>query len=622
FVNTLVLRLEVGDDPEFRQLLGRVRETCLGAYGHQDVPFEMVVEALAPARDLSHTPLFQVLLALNNAPRAALQLPGLRLEGLEEPAAVARFDVTLELWEEEDGGLGGSLEYNRGLFEAARMERLAGYFVELLGGAVREPERRVSELQLLGERERTRLLREWNGTAAVRPEGMLAHELVERQAAERPRAAALEFEERCWSYGELNGAANRLAHSLIARGIGRGGLVALELQRSAEMVVALLGVLKAGAAYVPVDPAYPLERRRYMLEDSRAALKIDRGWLEQEAQAIAGQADSNPKVAMSAEELAYVIYTSGSTGKPKGVMLAHRGLVNLALWQKEAFGIGEGSRVLQFAPYSFDASVWEMFMALSHGATLLVARQERLASMEELHGLLSDTTAVTLPPAVLGALPSDGLAGLRTVVAAGEACGRELVEKWGPGRQFCNAYGPTETTVCASMVVTRAGESKDPSIGGGIANTRLYVLDEHLELAPSGVSGELCVGGVCLARGYLNRPELTAERFIPDAYGEEPGGRLYRTGDMVRWREGGELEYVGRQDEQVKVRGFRIELGEVEAGLKALAGVHAAAVEALGQRLVAWVAGDAVPEPAALREQLGRSLPAYMLPTEFIVMPA
>jgi acyl-coenzyme A synthetase/AMP-(fatty) acid ligase len=322
------------------------------------------------------------------------------------------------------------------------------------------------------------------------------------------------------------------------------------------------------------------------------------------------------------QELAYVIYTSGSTGKPKGVMLAHRGLVNLARWQGEAFGIGEGSRVLQFAPYSFDASVWEMFMALANGGTLVVARQERLASIDELEELLAGVTAVTLPPSVLRVLRPERLGGLRTVVAAGEACGRELVDKWAPGRRFWNAYGPTETTVCASMGGTRAGQQRGPSIGRGIANTRLYVVDQHLELAPVGVPGELCVGGLGLARGYLGRPDLTAERFIPDPFGQEPGGRLYRTGDVVRWREEGELEYVGRKDEQVKVRGYRIEPGEVESALKQIAGVRDAVVEARGQRLVAWVEGEAIPPAGEIQEQLARRLPVYMVPAEIQVLAA
>jgi amino acid adenylation domain-containing protein len=375
-----------------------------------------------------------------------------------------------------------------------------------------------------------------------------------------------------------------------------------------------LAVLKAGSAYVPVDPSYPEERVRFMLEDSQAAVVIDASGVHRRGAVL------EPAQAPTPESLAYVIYTSGSTGRPKGTLLRHRGLCNLVKWQQRAFGIGPESRVLQFAPSSFDASVWETFMALANGARLCLGRQEELASMEGLHGLLEaeGITVVTLPPSVLAVLDGEGLAGLRVVIAAGEACSRELVGKWGVGRQFFNAYGPTETTVCASAYRCGVEDPRAPAIGRGIANTQLYVLDRWGQLVPEGVAGELYIGGVGVAVGYLRRAELTAEKFVENRF--RRGERMYRSGDLVRWRGDGQVEYVGRLDGQVKLRGYRIELGEVEEALKQQAGVVDAAVAVKGDKLVAYVVGEA--GGVELRGRLRERLPEYMRPQVMVKLEA
>ncbi|NLG50016.1 MAG: amino acid adenylation domain-containing protein, partial [Chloroflexi bacterium] len=593
FVNTLVMRGDLSGQPGFRDLLKRVRETALGAYAHQDVPFEMLVEQLQPQRNMSHTPLFQVAFSLQNTPAVQRELPGLTLKAMSLESGTAKFDLTLVM-AETDEGLAGSVEYNTDLFEAETIRRMVGHLQTLLEGIVAAPDCSVARLPLLTADERRQVLAAWNETTRPFPGERCMHELFEEQAARQPEALALTFEGYTWTYGELDRRANQLARYLRRLGVGPEALVGLCALRGPEMVVGVLGVWKAGGAYLPLDPSYPPERLAYMLADARvpvlltqeallAALPVgkaqvvglDRDWPQ-----IARESEASlPNVALP-EGLAYVIYTSGSTGRPKGTLLAHRGLVNLSRAQRDVFSVGPGSRVLQFAPWSFDASVWELVMALGNGATLVLARQEVLASGPELGRLLREeaVTHVTLPPSVLRGLKRDGLEGLRTVVAAGEACPVELARLWSVGRQFVDAYGPTETTVCASLYVCEPEERVAPPIGKALPNFRLYVLDRHGEPVPVGVPGELCVGGVGLARGYLGRPELTAERFMPDPFSGEPGARLYRTGDLVRYRPDGNVEFLGRLDDQVKVRGFRIEMGEVEAALRECAGVRAGVV--------------------------------------------
>ncbi|MFZ5917841.1 MAG: amino acid adenylation domain-containing protein, partial [Chloroflexota bacterium] len=653
FVNTLVIRTDLSGEPSFQELLRRVRQTALGAYAHQDLPFEMLVEALQPNRDLSHTPLFQVMFVLDNTPLEAIDLPGLTIRPVEAESGTAKFDLTLSMAGGPDG-LNGYVEYNTDLFDRDTIERLVTHYRTLLQAIVADPSQRIASLPLLTETERRKLLLEWNDTAAPFEREATIHALFEAQAAARPNALAVLYQDRQLTYGELNARANQLAHHLQKLGVGPEALVAISTERSLEMVVGILGILKAGGAYLPLDPNYPQDRLAFMLQDSGASVLLTQLHLQERVgewanlqstphtarlticldtdwPLIAQEPQTNLAAGVTAENLAYVIYTSGSTGLPKATMLRHRGLVNLTAWQKKTFGLHHGSRVLQFSPFSFDASVWETFMALRNGAALVLAPQEILVSGPELVRLLSEqaVTNVTLPPSVLAVLPQQELPHLETVIAAGEACTVELVRRWAPGRDFFNAYGPTETTVCASAYRCDEHEPYNPPIGRPIANTRLYVLDANQQLAPIGVPGELCVAGVSLARGYRNRPDLTAEKFVRDPFDDSPEARLYRTGDLARYRADGNLEFLGRIDHQVKVRGFRIELGEIEAVLEQHPAVQDGVVVARedvpgDRRLVAYVVpADGLEAVAAeLRDFLRRKLPEYMVPSAFMALPA
>ncbi|HEU0077678.1 MAG TPA: amino acid adenylation domain-containing protein, partial [Longimicrobiaceae bacterium] len=640
FVNTLVLRTDLSGDPSFREVLRRVREVTLGAYEHQEVPFEKLVAELQPERSLSHSPLFQVMFVLENAGGGGSALPGLSVSGVGAAMEIAKFDLSLTLGATAQG-LRGGLNYSTDLFERGTVERMLGHLARVLEQVAADADVRLAQLELLSADERALVLEEWNRTAAEYPADRCIHELFEAQAAREPDAVAVEFEGETLRYGALNERANRLAHHLAGLGVGPEVRVGICLERGMEMIVSVLAVLKAGGAYVPLDPAYPAERLAFVLADAavpvlvtqeslRAALPAGDGVavvsVDRDGERIAAEPAENPERGVSPDHLAYVIYTSGSTGTPKGVMVPHRGVPNLAYAQARRFGIDDTSRVLQFASLSFDAAVAELFDALLTGATLV------MASREELHpgpGLLETlrrgrVTVATLPPSVLAMLPPDDLPELRTVVSAGEAVDAATVERWSGGRAFVNAYGPTETTVCATSTHCEA-DGRVPAIGRALENVRVYVLDAAGRPAPVGVPGELCVGGVGVARGYLGRPGLTAGKFVPDPFGGETGARLYRTGDRVRWRPEGILEYLGRLDEQVKVRGFRIEPGEIEAVLSVHAEVREARVivweDAPGeQRLVAYVVGDV--EAGVLREHLLRELPEYMVPSAFVFLDA
>jgi amino acid adenylation domain-containing protein len=678
FVNTLVMRTDLSGGPSFRELLRRVREKSLQAYAHQDMPFEMLVEAIQPERNLSHTPLFQVMFVLDNAPMQPVRLPDVTLSPVTTDAGTATFDLTLSV-SEITNGLACSLEYNSDLFDQATIEQFAGHYIQLLRGVTATPDAAIHVLPMLSEAEAQQILVEWNRTAVSFADDVCAHELFEQHAAQHPEHIAVQFENQKLTYAQLDERANRLAGYLLARGIHTESLVGLCVERGLEMVTGILAVMKAGAAWLPLDPRYPGERLQLMLTDSGADIVLTQQSLREfvaalsaeanlisidgEWSAIAKESAAKPDVQVTPHHLAYVIYTSGSTGKPKGVQLEHYGLVNLAEQQRRAFNITLQSRVLQFSPLSFDASVWECWMALGNGACLVLAPQERLTNGEELVKLMEEShiSIVTLPPSVLSALRAEALPELRTIVSAGEACGADLVQKWSSSRQFVNAYGPTETTVCATMGECTVDDAI--TIGRPIGNAQVYVLDRQHQPVPIGVSGELYVGGAGLARGYLHREELTAEKFIrvrstesgqqaavsgqPDARTGQQGegaknaneqstpnaklfsdNRLYRTGDIVRWRRDGRLEYIGRMDEQVKVRGHRIELGEIEGALRAHPSVQDAAVvtqEASGdKRLVAYVVAE--PEQqiltTELRSFLSEHLPDYMIPAVMVVMEA
>ncbi|MBD0671976.1 non-ribosomal peptide synthase/polyketide synthase, partial [Streptomyces sp. CBMA156] len=618
FVNTLVLRTDTGGDPSFSELLGRVRETALAAYAHQDVPFEHLVDVLNLSRSLSHHPLYQTGLVLQNAPGGDFDLPGLTVAGVAVPTGTARHDLTFGLAEERgpDGapaGLSGAVEYSTDLFDRRTVEPLLARWRRLLAAVVAAPDRPIGTIDLLDEEER-RALRPAAGGEAVTA-GL--PELFAAQVAATPEAVALVSGSSELTYSQLNSRANRFAHRLIGRGVGPEQIVAVALPRSVESVVAVLGVLKAGAAYLPVDPSYPRSRITFMLDDARPALLVDDPATVTDTE---GLPETDPAVALDVRHPAYVIYTSGSTGRPKGVVVGHTGVAGLVAAQAERLGLEPGSRVLQFASPSFDASFWDLCAALLTGAALVLApSEEPLEALAE-GGL--DATHVTLPPSALAALGDAGLTAT-TLVVAGEACGPELVARWAPGRRMINAYGPTETTVCATMSDPLSPEAGVPPIGRPVAGFRVYVLDERLRLVPPGVTGELYVAGTGLARGYLNRPGLTAGRFVACPFGAA-GDRMYRTGDLVRMRADRQLEFVGRADQQVKVRGFRVEPGEVEAALATHPEVARAAVLAHEDRLVGYVVPKAgtAPAPARLRGHLLGQLPDYLVPSVFVPMEA
>ncbi|MFE1748578.1 amino acid adenylation domain-containing protein [Coleofasciculus sp. H7-2] len=651
FVNSLVLRTNLSGNPTFLELLGRVREVALGAYAHQDLPFEKLVEELHPERNLSQHPLFQVAFSLQNTPIEALELPGLTLSQLEFDNPSAKFDLEFHLWESPES-LKGQVIYSTDLFDDAPITRMLGHFQTLLESIVANPEQRLCELPLLTAAERQQLLVDWNNTRRDYPQNQCFHQLFEAQVEQTPDAIALIFENQQLTYRELNIRANQLAGYLQQLGVVTGVIVGICVERSVDMIVGLLGILKAGGAYLPLDPSYPQERLNFMLEDAQISILLTQsilapllkgGWgdrqhglsvvcLDKDWDAIAYHPQHNPTSSVTPENLAYVIYTSGSTGKPKGVLVQHRGLSNLAEAQIEVFNVQPSDRILQFASLSFDASIFEIVMALRSGATLYLAKKESLLPGQPLIKLLRDNaiTHLTLPPAVLAVLTEE-LPALQTIICAGESCSKDIVNKWASGRRFFNAYGPTEATVWATIAEI-SYDSQKPSIGRPIFNTQIYILDTHLQPVPIGITGELYISGDGLAQGYLNRPELTAERFIPNPFNSciDKGchiSTIYKTGDLARYRPDGNIEFLGRLDDQVKIRGFRIELGEIETVLTQHPTVRETVVIATekvsgNKRLVAYIVPhqNLTPTIIELRDFLKKKLPEYMVPSAFVVL--
>ncbi|HZG42966.1 MAG TPA: amino acid adenylation domain-containing protein, partial [Longimicrobium sp.] len=643
FVNTLVLRTDVSGNPSFREVLRRVREAALGAYEHQEVPFEKLVAELQPERSLSHSPLFQVMFTLHDAGGGGGALSGLKVGGVGAAREIAKYDLSLTL-SVTPQGLRGALNYSTDLFERGTIEGMLGHLARVLEQVAADADMRLSRLVLTGPEERARVVVEWNRTERAYPRGVCVHELFEAQVRERPGAVALAWGEESLTYRELDARANQLANHLVRLGVGPDARVGVLLERSAELIVSILAVLKAGGAYVPLDPGYPAERLRLMLADSSVRVLLSRGdlagvveagdldvvHLDQAADALASESAEAPRSGATAENLAYIVYTSGSTGKPKGVMVAHRHVVQLVV-ETDYVRFRPGDRVAQASNASFDALTFEAWGAFLNGATLVGIPRDVLLSPSALHRMLREERITTLyqTTALLNQLSReqpDVFAPLREVLFGGQAVDadsvRRLLKAGGPER-LLHMYGPTETTAwCSWEPVEHVPEDAlTVSVGRPTGNQRIYLLDAALNPVPVGVRGEAYAGGDGVVRGYLDRPGLTAERFVPDPFASEPGARMYRTGDRLRWKADGRLEFIGRVDEQVKVRGFRIEPGEIEATLTAHAGVHEARVivredEPGEQRLVAYVVGEA--DADALREHLRLSLPEYMVPSAFV----
>ncbi|WP_292766899.1 non-ribosomal peptide synthetase, partial [Nostoc sp. NOS(2021)] len=654
FVNTLVLRTNLAGNPTFGELLTRVREVALGAYAHQDLPFEQLVEQLQPQRDLSYTPLFQVMFVLQNAPMSALELPGLTLSLLESESRTAKFDLTLYMTETAEG-LVGTLEYNSDLFESNRISRMAGHLQTLLSGIVANPQQQLLDLPLLTEVELA-LLAEWNHTEVEYPQEKCIHQLFEAQVEQTPNAIAVVFEDQQLTYRELNTRANQLAHYLQKLGVKPEVLVGICTERSLDMIVGLLGILKAGGAYVPLDPNYPQERLSFILKDSQVPVLLTQARLleklpEHEAQivcldtnsnVITQQSKYNPISISRADTQAYVIYTSGSTGQPKGVFGLHRGAVNRFHWMWQIYPFVQGEVCCQKTSLNFVDSVWEIFGPLLQGVTTVIVPDEVVKDPQQFVATLTDNnvTRLVLVPSLLRILLNTSsvlqfqLPQLKLWISSGEALSIDLLGQFRqslPDSTLLNLYGSSEVSgdVSCYSLSPQAPLPECVLIGRAIANTQIHVLDASRQSVPIGVRGELYISGDGLARGYLNQPELTAEKFIPNPFSDKSTARLYKTGDLARYLPNGDIEYIGRIDHQVKIRGFRIELGEIEALISQHSAVRETVIvvrldSADSQRIVAYVVPDSKEKLTIteLRRFLESKLPHYMVPAVFVMLEA
>ncbi|HEY7403990.1 MAG TPA: amino acid adenylation domain-containing protein, partial [Candidatus Angelobacter sp.] len=655
FVNALVMRTRVTPEQSFHELLATVRATALDGYRHRDIPFEQLREILPPQRSLNTPPVFQVMFAHQNVPTTGHHMEGLDVEPMKAAMLQVRFDL-----EAVFSSVAEDLElcwlYNRDLFDRWRMEQMSRQYQTLLEAVIAAPDVPLNQISILSRAERKQLLEDWNQTARELPQGKLVHQMFEDLAAKNPDTVALDCEDARLSYAELDRRANQLAHFLKKLGVTQESKVGVCLQRGPEMIVSLLGVLKAGGAYVPLDPAYPSDRLAYMAQDSGMRVVLthtelrDRlaGFqgsiveLDNDAAQISQEDSGSPRIKIHAENTAYVIYTSGSTGKPKGVTVEHRQVCNQLMWAGEELRLNTADRVLQKASFSFDASILEIFLPLAWGAGIVVARPGGEQDADYLVRLAIEkaVTYVDLVPSLLeGLLEHPAISGwisLRVMSSGAEVLKPELVKAFYralPGATLWNTYGPTEATVQATFTPCVEAERSVP-IGVPVANTQAYVLDRWMEPVPVGVAGELYIGGAGVARGYWMRPELTAERFVPNPFAPQPGERLYRTGDVVRWSRDGKLEFDGRADHQVKVRGYRIELGEIETALRDHPQVRDSLVtvrDNSGQKqLLAYVivrddAAQATgngPLARDLQTHLRKFLPAYMVPSDVIVVPS
>ncbi|MGH8549971.1 MAG: amino acid adenylation domain-containing protein, partial [Methylococcales bacterium] len=660
FVNPIAVRTRPSAALSFSSYLRQVRDTVLGALEHQDFPFGLIIDRLQPERTADQWPVYQTWFVLQRSQSGTERALALLALGEEsdswvwgnwtmEPVPirnrVENFDLKLMAAECEDGLL-LSFQYRGDLYSSGTIRRMARHFEVLLAAIVETPDRRLSALSLLDQGERRLLLQRWNDTSTEYPETGQIPRLIERQAARRPAATALVFGEESLSYAELNARANRLARGLVQRGIGRDDVVAICALRSVELVIGLLGILKAGAAFLPLDPDYPRERLLVLLQDSGAqAVLVQTGLenfvpaspgqrlpLDRAMSAFMDQGASDLSIPIEAEQLAYVLFTSGSTGRPKGVGVPHRGLRNRLLWMQDYFGLDGLDAVLQKTPYSFDVSIWEFFWPLMVGARLVVAEPDahrdpaHLVNLIEVHGVTTLHFVPSMLRAFLEAADSERCTSLKRVICSGEALTSELAALSSARlkARLYNLYGPTEASIdVTAWNCPATAEGTSVPIGRPIANTQIFLLDQHLNPVPVGVAGELYIAGVGLARGYLGRTDLTAASFLPNPFGEQAGARMYRSGDLARYRPDGVIEYLGRIDHQVKIRGLRIELGEIEAQLLSHPRVREAVVvvrEELpgSKRLVAYVAGALAEEE--LRAHLQTRLPEYMLPAVFVVL--
>ena len=647
FINALALRVDLSGNPTLREVLACVKEVALGAYANQDLPFETLVKELQPDRSLAHNPLFQVMFVLQSESIPTLELSGLRVSQVHVDNIVANFDLTLDVVE-RDGQLECLFESNADLFDENRITCLLSHFQNLLEGIVANPRQRISDLPLLSEAERNQLLTEWSDNNSNYPAGSSVHELFEQQVECSPDAPALLFDEQKVTYQELNARANQLAHYLNKKGVAAETRVGICLERSPEMIVGLLGILKAGCAYVPLDPDYPHARLKFMLEDAEVPLLLTQKSLRESlgshsaevicldelVEEIAEESGANPRAETSSDSLAYVMYTSGSTGKPKGVAVTLRNIVRLVKNTNYA-NFTRDEVFLQFSTISFDASTFEIWGSLLNGARLGLM-PAGAASLDELARTLKryQVTTLWLTAGLFHLMVDthlDAFKGLKQLLAGGDVLSVPHVKKVLQELKGCrliNGYGPTENTTftCCFPVADAAAINGSVPIGRAISNTYVYVLDRYLNPAPPGIPGQLYIGGDGLARGYLNRPELTAERFIRDPFGRKPGAQLYKTGDLVRYRPGGDIEFLGRLDSQVKVRGYRIELGEVETVLAEHESVRDAVVVARKDQGDKHLAAYVVPRDGKtltadeLRAFLSEKLPAHMVPSLFVVL--
>lgn len=638
FVNTLVIRSDLSHNPSFQSFLQEVRRTALDAYAHQDIPFEKILDSLNIERNVSHSPLFQVMFALQNPSRTGIAIPELQFSAYEMETATAKFDLSVEMGADADGIFKGAFEYNTDLFDDQTIQRMIDHFQNLLNEFARNPQQPVGRVNFLCGEEYDQIIHHFNHNVKDYPRAFGLHYFFEEQVRKTPHASALYFKGDTITYDTLNKRANQIAHFLLAQGVQPEERIGLILEKSFEMVEAIFGILKAGAAYVPIDPLSPAERLDYLSNDIGARFILTQSRfidqikhlpagivaLDAGADSLAAFPETNPDLDIDPRQLAYVIYTSGSTGLPKGVMVSHQSVLNCIFFYINAYQISSKDRIIQYFNYHFDGSVGDFYMTLFQGATLYIPESERLFPDEGLVEYFQQNkiSIGILPPAILSFLSPQQLPDLRALGSGGDICTVELARKWGKERMYYNLYGPTETTICCTHYLTEwlPEQAMNVPIGKPHPNFRMYILDAYLNPVPRGVPGELYIAGDGVARGYLNRPDLTAEKFIPDPFNSESGARMYRTGDICRFLEDGNIEFLGRNDYQVKIRGFRIELGEIENQLRKHPDISELVVVPRtfnqAKQLVAYIVRKdnsslTIPE---LKEFLAQKLPEYMIP--------